>query len=183
MLGIVFSEFTEMVEEVFSADMVDDILDDCDLESGGAYTAVGAYSHHEIIALVVALSKRTGMEVDDLVKAFGKHLATVFSERYPVFFTSVDNSFDFFKSVDGHIHKEVLKLYPNATLPKFTYEEPDENTLVMHYSSVRPFSVLAKGLIEGTLDYFGEEASVDCVNHSTEDENKVEFTIRRTSAA
>ena len=36
MLGIVFSEFTEMVEEVFSAEMVEKILDDCDLESGGA---------------------------------------------------------------------------------------------------------------------------------------------------
>ena len=55
MLGIVFSEFTEMVEEVFSAEMVEKILDDCDLESGGAYTSVGSYSHTEIISLVGAL--------------------------------------------------------------------------------------------------------------------------------
>ncbi|WP_135075262.1 heme NO-binding domain-containing protein [Terasakiella sp. SH-1] len=182
MLGIVFSEFTEMVEEVFSADMVDDILDDCDLESGGSYTAVGAYSHTEIIALVVALSKRTGVEVDDLVKAFGKHLLKTFSTRYPVFFIEAKDSFEFFKSVDGHIHKEVLKLYPNATLPKFTCEQPDDATLRMVYTSVRPFSVLAKGLIEGTLEYYGEQAEVESVNHSTQEESKVEFIIRRTSA-
>ena len=45
MKGIVFTEFLEMVEDKFSADMVDDIIDDCDLASGGAYTAVGTYPH------------------------------------------------------------------------------------------------------------------------------------------
>ncbi len=36
MKGIVFTEFIELVEQTFSEDMVDDILEDCDLDSGGA---------------------------------------------------------------------------------------------------------------------------------------------------
>ena len=64
MKGIVFTEFLEMVEDRFSLDMVDDLIDDCDLPSGGVYTAVGTYSHEEIVALVsayhnVALSSTT----------------------------------------------------------------------------------------------------------------------------
>lgn len=45
MKGIVFTEFVDMVEAQFSADMVDDILDDAAPASGGAYTAVGTYDH------------------------------------------------------------------------------------------------------------------------------------------
>ena len=41
MLGIVFTEFIEMVEETFGADMADDIIDDADIESAGAFTSVG----------------------------------------------------------------------------------------------------------------------------------------------
>ncbi len=43
MKGIVFTELIDMVEATFGEDMMDDVFDDCDLESGGAYTAVGTY--------------------------------------------------------------------------------------------------------------------------------------------
>jgi len=56
MKGVVFTEFLDMVEAKFSADMVDDIIDDAKLASGGAYTAVGTYPHSEMVALGVALA-------------------------------------------------------------------------------------------------------------------------------
>ncbi|MEM0912514.1 MAG: heme NO-binding domain-containing protein, partial [Pseudomonadota bacterium] len=53
MKGIVFDEFTEMVEEVFGDDMLDDILDENadKLSSGGAYTSVGTYDHNDLVTL------------------------------------------------------------------------------------------------------------------------------------
>ena len=36
MRGIVFTEFMSMVADVMSEDMLDDIIDDCDLPNGGA---------------------------------------------------------------------------------------------------------------------------------------------------
>ena len=58
MKGIVFLEFSNMVEEVFDADMLDDIIEDCEseLSTNASYTSVGTYSHNELIALVGALS-------------------------------------------------------------------------------------------------------------------------------
>ncbi len=67
MKGLVFTEFLDMVEQRFSADMVDDIIEASDLPSGGAYTAVGTYSHSEIVALVQQLAIRTGIAVPDLL--------------------------------------------------------------------------------------------------------------------
>jgi hypothetical protein len=49
MKGMVFTEFLEMVEAKFSADMVDDIISDSDLPNGGAYTSVGTYDHSELV--------------------------------------------------------------------------------------------------------------------------------------
>lgn len=181
MLGVVFTELLEMVEDTFGDDVLEDLLDELDLESGGAYTAVGSYSHSEIVQIVVALSKQTNMPVDDLVIAFGKHLMTVFVQKYPGFFDDVTDSFTFLSSVDQYIHKEVLKLYPNAELPKFDSKLVDPQTLEMTYSSVRPFSNLAKGLIEGTLEHFGEKGSIATKDMSTDEKNIVQFTITKQS--
>lgn len=70
MRGIVFTEFMSMVSDVMSEDMVDDIIEDCDLPNGGAYTQVGTYPHEEILALVTALSQRSGISVHDLCVTF-----------------------------------------------------------------------------------------------------------------
>jgi hypothetical protein len=51
MKGIVFTEFIEMVEQRFGYEIVDELLTETELPSGGAYTAIGTYSHHEIVAI------------------------------------------------------------------------------------------------------------------------------------
>ena len=82
MKGVVFTEFLEMVEEKFGDEMVDDIINDSDLSTNGAYTAIGTYPHNEIITLVVNLSKYSKIPVPDLVHVFGKHLFSRFVVQY-----------------------------------------------------------------------------------------------------
>ena len=55
MKGVVFTEFLDMVADRFSPDMVEDIIDDAQLPSGGAYTAVGTYPHEEMVAMADGL--------------------------------------------------------------------------------------------------------------------------------
>lgn len=160
MKGVVFTEFFSMVGAVFSEDMVDDIIDDSAVPSGGAYTAVGTYPHEEIVALVVALSERTGTPIPDLLLAFGRHLFGQFIKVYSRFTTGVEDAFSFLASVEEVIHVEVLKLYPDATLPSFTVESRDENRLVMVYSSPRHFEDVAQGLIEGCINHYGEQVQI-----------------------
>ena len=38
MKGVVFTEFLEMVEDIFSPDIADQIVEEADLPSGGVYT-------------------------------------------------------------------------------------------------------------------------------------------------
>jgi Haem-NO-binding len=161
MKGVVFTEFIEMVEEVYSPEMVDTLLDSVSLSSGGAYTSVGTYDHHELVALVSELSKRTGTEIPLLLRAFGAHLYKVFERKYPQFFDRVPDTFTLLERVDGHIHVEVRKLYPDAELPKFTTRRLPNGDFEMHYRSARHFEDLAYGLIDASVQRFSEPISIE----------------------
>lgn len=161
MKGIVFSEFSDMVEKKFSIELLDEIIVESDLPSGGAYTTVGTYDHQEIIQLVGKLSDKTGVAVDDLLYTFGLHLAQQFALKFNTFFVEAGNLYDFMKSLDNHIHVEVLKLYPDAELPKFLFDDSDPTCLVMEYLSDRGFGMLAHGLVSGVADYYRESVRIE----------------------
>jgi hypothetical protein len=160
MKGVVFTEFLDFVAQRHGDDAVDDIIEASHLPSGGAYTAVGTYDHAEMLTLCSALSERTGEPAADVVRGFGTHLGSRFSTGYPAFFARSADFFDFLESIEGHIHVEVRKLYPDAELPSFTVEQRSATRLVMVYRSPRRMGVLAEGLILGTARKFGVEARV-----------------------
>lgn len=177
MKGMVFTEFLEMVEAKFSADMVDDIIEDSDLPNRGAYTAVGTYDHEELVKMVVALSKRTNIAAPALVQVFGEHLFGRFNALYPSFFAGVTSALDFLEGIETIIHTEVRKLYPDAQLPKFECKRAPDG-LSMLYSSPRHFGDLAEGLIRGAVAHFGGGVDVIRLNQPDGD---ILFTMRRTA--
>lgn len=179
MKGIVFCEFVELMEQKFSADMADEVISGTELESGGAYTAVGTYDHHEMLALVTQLSEKTGTPVPELVKAFGQYLFGRFVELYPAFFEGVEGAFSFLDRIEEHVHVEVIKLYSDAELPTFKTSHPDAETMIMVYQSRRPFADLALGLIEGCITHYGEQVDVGMEDLSDEGRTHVRFTLKR----
>ena len=135
MKGIVFREFMEMVESTFGDEMAEKMVEDNDLESNGIYTAVGTYDHQELVAMAITLSNETGLPVNALVEAFGNYLFGRFLELFPIFFNH-ETSFEFLDTIHDVVHVEVLKLYPEATLPDFTSKiEDDGKTLHFEYNS------------------------------------------------
>lgn len=178
MLGLVFTEFMEMVETRFSDDVLDDVLDSVQLENDGSYTAVGYYDHHDMIKMVVALSKQVDIPIDDLVEAFGEHMFGVLAGKYPIMLEGYSCMLDFLESVDGTVHREVLKLYPDAELPRFTCERLGPDHLLLHYRSKRPFSRLALGLIRGCATHFGTQLDISSSTSQDGDFYLSDFDIR-----
>ncbi len=156
MKGIVFTEFIGLMETKFGADIAEQVIMDANLPSGGAYTSVGTYSHDEIVALVVTLSKKTGLEIPDLIRAFGTHLLRRFIVLFPSFFSELPEVTAFLAKVDDYVHGEVLKLYPDATLPQLDTSFKENGDLELLYKSDRMMGDLAEGLIVGAIDHFGQ---------------------------
>lgn len=179
MKGIVFSEFLEMVESHFSPEVADEIIVAAGLSSGGMYTAVGTYDHHEMLALVSCLSERTAIAPAELLHSYGAWLFGRFTKLYPSFFEDVRNAFDFLARIEDHVHVEVLKLYPDAELPTFDISRPDAGTLQMTYRSGRPFADLALGLIQGCASHYGEDIAVEELDLSGGSRTHARFVLRQ----
>lgn len=161
MKGIVFREFIAMVESRHSIEMADEIITAANLSSGGAYTSVGTYPHQEMVELVTHLSARTGTGIPELLNGFGRHLFQRFSVIHPEFIKTQASAFELLRRLDGHIHVEVRKLYIDAELPAFDYEEISEGEMVFVYRSSRKLADFAHGLIEGCVEHFGQPMQIE----------------------
>jgi len=155
MKGMVFTEFLQLVERTWSPAMVDDLIDACDLPSGGAYTSVGTYDHREMVQLVVQLAARTGRPADETLHWFGNGLFGSLSKAFPQFVAGHGDAFSMLSGIEAVIHVEVRKLYPEAELPAFEISQPDARTLVLDYRSPRCLDALAHGLIDACVASFG----------------------------
>lgn len=174
MKGIIFTEFLDLVETRWGMGMAEDIIESCDLPSGGAYTTVGTYSHKEIAALAAELSRRTDMPLPKLLKVFGKHLFHALARAYPRFIHDDLSFLAFLQNVESYIHVEVLKLYPDAELPHFKSNLVNDHTLQMLYQSSRHLEDVCEGLIEGAAEHYHKK-----IHLSREDQaDGVLFTIK-----
>ena len=178
MKGVVFTEFIEMVEDRFGLELADRIIEMSELASGGAYTSVGTYDHGEIIALLTRLSEETKLPAQDLLKAFGHYLFGRFVHGYPQLFESMDDAIHFLSQLEGIVHVEVRKLYPDAELPRFEHRLLEPRGLEILYSSPRPFGDLAEGLIRGCIEHFGNSLQVTREEVPSANETKIRFTVK-----
>ncbi len=140
-------------------DMWDDLIDATEPSSQGIYTSAEVYPDGELLAYVAAISKHTGAEPAAVVRLFGNYMLGRFAQMHPEFFAGHSIK-SFLKSVHDVIHVEVRKLHPDVVLPEFTYDDPSDNELVMHYHSPRKLCHLAEGLIDGAARHFDVQVTM-----------------------
>ncbi len=177
MKGIIFTAFFDLVEEKFGYEMVDELITETSPESEGIYTTVGTYDHSELVNMVVLLSQKTNIPLNELLKIFGKNLFLILINQYKTIALEKKTAFELFESIDPYIHKEVKKLYSDAETPKFQTVKLNDQTMVMTYISSRKMADVAEGLMEGCLEYYKSEATISRKS-LLPDNSKVEFTIK-----
>ena len=179
MKGIIFTEFIELVETAFGFEVANALLDGCDLPSGGAYTSVGTYDHVEILSLVGRLQKLTGTPAAELLETYGKYLFPKLASHMTAMSLKFNGAIDLLCSLESIIHKEVLKLYPDAELPSFDIDKINEKEILMEYRSCRPFAHLAKGLIDGCGDFYEQTLTVSMKHLNTDTDFHTLITVRQ----
>jgi Haem-NO-binding len=178
MKGVVFTEFLDLVEDKFGYNMVDRIIEESVLPSGGSYTAIGTYPFAEMISLLSRLSANTNIPTDKLLHLYGRHFFSILLKSYPQFIVNLKDSFQLFESIDRHIHVEVKKLYPDAELPRFETTILSDTQIEMVYYSERKMSDFAQGLLESSMGYYGEIGVISKELLDTEG-TKVKFLISK----
>lgn len=161
MKGIIFTEFLELVEEKFGLEMVDEIISQSNLKSGGVYTSVGTYEFSEMLQLLTHLSEHTKLSIDDLLLVYSEHLFKALVKSYPQLVEHYKDPMSLLASIENHIHVEVQKIYPEAQLPTFDLEERTDDKMVMVYKSERALYMLGKGLMLETFKLFNVPVQID----------------------
>ncbi len=178
MKGIVFTEFLDLVEDKFGLEMVDKIITQSELESKGAYTAIGTYEFSEMLQLLQNLSKNTGISSDDLLLVYAEHFFSVLESSYPDLIASYSDPIEMISSIENHIHVEVRKIYPDAELPTFEVLEKTENSLIMIYKSSRAMHHFGLGLMNKTFEHFDSTATI-VLEKIKKDGTEVKFIINK----
>lgn len=178
MRGIIYTELLDFMEAVQGAAFVEELIQEVQPASGGAYTRVGNYPHEEAVALVVAAAEKLNAAPEDLMTAYGQNLFQRFLSLYPQYFSGVHDAVSFLKSVDDHIHVEVMKLYTDSHPPRFEVLDAEDGYDLI-YRSHRPMAPVAQGLIQGALDHFGDELDLECVPDASSDGTTARFKLVR----
>ncbi len=179
MKGIVFTEFLELVEDKFGLDVLDKIIEESALASGGIYTAVGTYEFSEMLSLLTHLSAHTKISIDDLLLVYAEHFFSVLADSYPGLIDKYDDPIELLSSIENHIHIEVRKIYPDAELPTFEILEKTDSHLVMIYKSSRAMYNFGLGLMNKTFEHYNCNASI-LLEKIKADGTEVKFSITKT---
>ena len=176
MKGIVFTGFLEVVEEKFGLETVDKIIENSKLKSKGVYTSVGTYDFSDMSSLLTNLSLETDIDTPTLIHTYGLYFFDTLAKGHPDIFDYYKTAFSLLAGIENHIHVHVRKIYPEAELPYFIVHEESTNKLILEYQSERAMYQFALGLMERTLEYFNEIASID-KELLKQDGTKVLFTL------
>jgi len=182
MKGLIFVELLKMAEKASNEDLVDGVLDGLELESGGAYSAVGSYSCSELVAIVGGLSEKMNAPASALQEQFGHWMLDHFVENFGQFFSEKHSAFDMLESIDQEVHVEVRKLYPDAELPRFETKRLSQTEMTMTYISARPLQSFCHGLIESCLAHYGEAGQITIDDQSHNEATQVVFNISLDAA-
>lgn len=178
MKGIVFTEFLDLVEDKFGLEVVDKIITQSNLESGGVYTSVGTYKFSEMLQLLQHLSEHTAISIDDLLLVYAEHFFSVLEDSYPGLLATYKDPIEMISSIENHIHVEVRKIYPDAELPTFKVIKKTENSLELIYKSSRAMHHFGLGLMNKTFEHFNSSATI-VLEKIKEDGTEVKFLINK----
>ena len=179
MKGFIFTNFLDFVEKSNGLDMVDEMLSECDLASEGVYSAFNSYEFDELVSLLTFVSKKTGIEPQVLLEAFGRFVFPYLIGKHSYIVEKYSNALDLIAGIESHIHIEVKKLYEDAELPAFSVVEKTQNSLTLIYTSSRGLTYFAIGLMRETLDFFKVKGKVSIVENYNND-GSVKFHIQLT---
>jgi hypothetical protein len=177
MKGIIFTGNNSLVEEKFRIEILDKTLIEPDLLSGRSYTAVGTYSHYEMIELLTNLSSETNLSTSELLYGSSLHFFKVILASSPDFFKTQNNAFDLLESFEPYLYLQALKQHPEAELPSFETRRTGNRMIMMYYSD-RKIAAFAYGLMHASINHFGENINIE-ITPSNDDCSPVEFKLNK----
>lgn len=160
MHGSIFSALRNFVVNGYGADAWTAIGKAAGLE-GHVYLPSKAYPDNEVLALVDAASRLTGVPVAELLSAFGEFLAPALLRMYAAFVQPEWKTLDVIESTESMIHRVVRMREPDASPPRLECSRPHAGEVVVTYDSERRLCGVAIGIIRGLAAHYQERVVIN----------------------
>ena len=155
MHGIIFAELKKFVDSALGPAAWPAIAAD-----GGAahvsYLATETYPDEQLIALVGAAVRRSGIPAPQLLEQFGAFIVPDLLKVFGAFVKREWTALDLLENTESVIHKAVRLGDPKATPPQLRITRSAESQVTIEYSSPRRLCAVAKGIMRGIAAHYRE---------------------------
>ncbi|NUP07796.1 MAG: heme NO-binding domain-containing protein [Polyangiaceae bacterium] len=118
------------------------------------------YPDEELVRLIEAASQLSGKPAAELVHAFGVALAPVLLTKYIAWVSPSWRTIDLLMQTESTMHRMVRMKAPGASPPELTIERIAPDEVRIRYGSQRKLCALARGLVQGLADHYGETVTI-----------------------
>lgn len=155
MKGIIFNLLEDFIVEKLGEEKYEDIVAGAGLKTQEPFVGPGIYPDEDLAAILNGAVEEMGIAMHEALRMFGRHCFPKLAARFSAFTEGCPHPKRFLMTVNSTIHTEVKKLYPDATPPTLTYDDPAPDRLIVRYDSGRRLCKFMEGLIDGVSDYYG----------------------------
>lgn len=176
--GRVFEDFIAVLEDRFGLEVVDTVLDQPGLASGGVYTADGNYDECELITLVNAFVVETGSQATELMHDLGVCLFAQLISRCPALISGQSGSLDLMTQIEKGTCPREVGTYLDSSVLNYAYKYIESGELLVKTSLASPLRHTVIGFFAACAKYFNESLSVDVLST---DESTIVLSIESLS--
>lgn len=159
MHGIVFHELEQFVSARFGAAAWPDLLDKAGL-FGRKYDPLESYDDGEVLGLLEAATRATGLSADVILEKFGEFIAPDLLQAFWAVVRPEWKALDLLEHTETAIHSVVRLRSPNATPPTLRTERRGPDEVVIYYGSPRKLCALARGIVRGVGTHYDQALEI-----------------------
>ena len=155
----------------------DKLLAEANLD-GNIYYAVSNYPDHNMVRLVGAAARITGLTGAAILEDFGQSLVPELVTLYKPLIRSTWKTIDLLENTEELIHSVVRVRNEGASPPQLKVDRLAHGELRIVYTSARRMCSLLKGIVRGIAALYGEKVTLDEVACMQQEANRCEFLVR-----
>ena len=144
------------------------------------YFPIAEYSDEEIVALAQTAAGALNLPLPLVLEDFGTFVGHKLVTFYHMYVKNQDwRTFDIIEHADNSIHDAIHRHNVRRTPPKIRALRRNDNELILFYQSKRRLCQVAKGIILGLGEHFGESFDIYEKQCQSRGARECEFHVKR----
>lgn len=176
--GIIFFELKRFAESL-GPGMWWSLMNEARLE-GRLYLPLRVYPDSDLRALVTAAARLRQQQETHLLEAFGHYLSPRLLDFYQVLTDPGWTTLDVLEHAEQSFYRTIKRTVPEIDARVFTARRLRPDEVEVTYHSQRRLCALARGMIRGLADHFGEQVVVHEVECMLSGADRCKMIVTRT---